>query len=277
MKKISIVIIAAVVVLISGVVCAKDKSSDATLKNLGIIPNDFKNFKSSVLKYDLEVENSCTEVEVYAESTNSKAKISGIGNVDLKCGLNKIPVEVEAEDGNKKTYILNINREEGKIEDKKIITSPIKLIEIEDAKLVKNFDSGVFVYDAIYSGTKTELEVKVMQDNKNYTINTIGNDNLEDGNNIITILCTNTEDKTTIIYQINLYKNVAQNVIQTQEANTRDNTVIYVLCGIGITVIIFITIISIKGIIRKVKYNTNIKRSESGSRSNNKQSRKKTR
>ena len=247
MKKISIVLIIILGIILTGTVFAEEKkSSDATLKNLGIIPNDFTTFKSNVLEYDIEVENECTEVEVYAETTSSKAKTKGTGNVKLKVGINILPVVITAEDGTTKTYTMNIDREEGEIGDEKLINKPIKSIEIEDVKLDKDFNSEIFVYDGTYIGTKKELEVKVESDNKDYVINIVGNNNLEDGNNTVTVLCTNTEDKTTLIYQINIIKNKAQKVVQTQNLKNQDNTVLYIILGIAVIVIIITIVLIIK-------------------------------
>ena len=48
-------------------------SNDATLKNLGIKPNDFSGFKKSKTSYDVTVPNSVSSVSVYAVANNSNA------------------------------------------------------------------------------------------------------------------------------------------------------------------------------------------------------------
>ena len=251
-KAIATIVFVLIGIVISNIAFAVEKkSSDATLSNLGIIPNDFTTFVPKVLEYDLEVENECTEVEVYAETTNSRSKVEGTGNVDLKVGMNILPVTVTAEDGTTKTYTMNIHRESGKVGDKKEISTPITSIIIEDTELKPEFNPEVFVYDATYIGTKTELKVDTTSNNEDYVLNIVGNKNLEDGKNTITILCTNVKDRTTVIYQVNLNKNQNQKVEETQSEKNEDNTILYIIFGIAIVIIVVISIILIKESIMK--------------------------
>lgn len=87
------------------------KSSNANLKNLGIMPNDFSGFKASKTNYSVTVPNNVEKVKVYATAQDSNAKISGTGNISLKEGENSASVVVTAEDGTKKTYTISITRE----------------------------------------------------------------------------------------------------------------------------------------------------------------------
>ena len=86
------------------------KSSEATLSNLGIRPNDFTGFTRNKYEYDVEVPNDVAEVEVYATPRDSKAKVTGTGKVKLDVGENKLNVAVTAEDGTTKTYTINVTR-----------------------------------------------------------------------------------------------------------------------------------------------------------------------
>ena len=79
------------------------KSSDATLSDLGIKPNDFKGFKSGTTSYKTTVPEDVAEVEVYAKTTSSKATVTGTGKKKLEKGTNKVEVKETAENGTKKT------------------------------------------------------------------------------------------------------------------------------------------------------------------------------
>ena len=78
------------------------KSSDATLSDLGIKPNDFKGFKSGTTSYKTTVPEDVAEVEVYAKTTSSKATVTGTGKKKLENGTNKVEVIVTAENGQEK-------------------------------------------------------------------------------------------------------------------------------------------------------------------------------
>ena len=66
------------------------------MKSLGIKPEkyDFSGFKKDKTEYSVQVPEDVEEIEVYAEATSEKAKISGTGKVQLKNGKNKILINV---------------------------------------------------------------------------------------------------------------------------------------------------------------------------------------
>ena len=67
---------------------SKTKSSNANLSDLGIKPNDFSGFKSSNTTYDVTVPKDLEEVEVYAKTQDTNAKVEGTGTKKLESGLN---------------------------------------------------------------------------------------------------------------------------------------------------------------------------------------------
>lgn len=60
--------------------------------------------------YSLTVASSVSSVNISATTVNSKAKISGTGTKSLNYGNNAVEVVVTAENGNKRTYTVNITR-----------------------------------------------------------------------------------------------------------------------------------------------------------------------
>ena len=70
------------------------------------------NFNKDTLEYNLEVENSVTNVNIKAAKEDSKASVSGSGVIAVSEGLNKLEVVVTAENGNTKTYTINLNVKE---------------------------------------------------------------------------------------------------------------------------------------------------------------------
>ena len=87
------------------------KSNEARLKNLGIKPNDFSGFKKDTTDYSVEIPSNVSKVNVYATPLDSKAKVTGTGDVSLNEGESKkVTITVTAEAGNTKTYALTIKR-----------------------------------------------------------------------------------------------------------------------------------------------------------------------
>lgn len=84
------------------------KSNEATLSSLGIegVALD-KDFSKDVLEYNVVLEAGTESVKVSATSSDSKATVSGVGDIKVTDGINKIEVLVTAEDGTTKTYVIN--------------------------------------------------------------------------------------------------------------------------------------------------------------------------
>lgn len=60
--------------------------------------------------YSLEVPSSVSSVKISATTINSKASVSGTGTVSLNPGSNAIDIVVTAENGDKRTYTVNVIR-----------------------------------------------------------------------------------------------------------------------------------------------------------------------
>ena len=87
------------------------KSSDASLSNLGVNGYSLSpSFKPETTSYSVSVPNNVTSLDVSAITNDAKAKVSISGNKNLSVGKNNILVEVTAEDGNKKTYKIEVTR-----------------------------------------------------------------------------------------------------------------------------------------------------------------------
>ncbi len=90
------------------------------LKSLTVGSYDI-DFDGGTTSYKLTVPATVTSIKISATTVNSKAKVSGTGTISLKEGSNAINVVVTAENGDKRTYTVNITRtSEGKIPLKSI-------------------------------------------------------------------------------------------------------------------------------------------------------------
>lgn len=85
-----------------------NKSNDNTLKSLSVEGGSI-NFNKDVATYNISVGNDIKKIKINAEANNSKATVAGTGEKDVKEGDNKFDIVVTAENGDKKTYTININ------------------------------------------------------------------------------------------------------------------------------------------------------------------------
>ncbi len=87
------------------------KSSNADLKGITISSGELT-FSKDILNYNVVVDNSVDSIVINVELDDSKAKVKGDGTHKLVVGDNKIEIEVIAEDGTKKTYIINVSKDD---------------------------------------------------------------------------------------------------------------------------------------------------------------------
>ena len=200
-----------------------ENETEARLKNLGIRPTeyDFSGFKRDNTSYTVEVPNELTEVEVYAEAVNPDAKITGTGKVTLQEGENTVNVEVTAPDGTtKKTYTLVITRiastateepEEPTDDEEKVFG--LSQLLVKGQNLSPKFNEDVYEYTIGLTEDLSSLDIEALASDENATIEIAGNENLQNGENIITILVSNAETGENATYQIIVNKNVQDEAV----------------------------------------------------------------
>lgn len=226
-----------------------NKSSDATLRNLGITPKayDFSGFSRLKTNYSVKVDNDVTRISIYAYATDSKATVTGTGTKSLNVGTNTYAIKVTAEDKKTtKTYNLTITRadnaddesdsddEENKTTNNSVNNtnatnttsessstnvsdSGLTNIEVEGYTITPTFSDDIYTYNVdLPDGTKS-ININTEKANDDIKVEIIGNDNLEAGTNYITILVYNGDETTT--YQV-----VANVGVTSGESTTATNT-----------------------------------------------------
>lgn len=233
------------------------KSSDASLNDLGIKPNDFKGFKSGTTSYKTTVPEDVAEVEVYAKTTSSKATVTGTGKKKLEKGTNTAEVTVTAENGTKKTYTIEITRE-GKSEETAATTQTeetttdanenigdgLSSLKIEDLKIEPDFKTNVYEYRVKYIGEKEKLDIEAKTTNSNYKVEITGNNELKEGENIITILVSDANSNNIATYQVIVNKSLVDEETlakeQEQKQKEEQKKKMMVAGGIGAGLLVFI-------------------------------------
>ena len=234
------------------------ESSNANLSMLGIRPSeyDFTGFKVGTTSYDVTVPNDVEEVEVYATVQDSKSKISGLGTKKLTEGLNDLSIVVTAEDGTEKIYTINVTREgatssnEGETTGGETTSSGegLSSLKIGDLELSPAFSTNVYEYTAKYIGEGKEVNVDAVATNSDYTVEITGNDNLQEGENVVTILVTDDNGDNVATYQVTVNKSLVDEEAiarEQEEARKQEEQKKMIIIGVAVGVIVLIIVIAI--------------------------------
>ena len=226
------------------------ESSNANLSNLGIRPNDFSGFKPGTTTYNVTVPEDVESVEVYATAQDSAATVSGTGSQTLAYGENTLSVVVTAEDGTTKTYTINITREgeeeTGETEGETEIINGLSNITIGDLELSPAFKKDVYEYTVQYIGENTSLDIQAVPTDPDYTVEILGNEDLKEGENIITILVADGEGNNVATYQLTVNKSLVDEEALAKEEEERqqqEQRKMFMIAGGIIAIILIIVII----------------------------------
>lgn len=130
----------------------REKSNNAFLSSLEVNYTSVKDFKSDVLSYEETVIGTLSQVFISASTKDPRATIkTDLSNTfKLNPGDNNIDILVEAEDGTKKTYTVNVIRSTS--ED-----ATLKSLSVNGYKFSENFDPDETEYTVLFPRDKTEL------------------------------------------------------------------------------------------------------------------------
>lgn len=243
-----------------------EKSNVATLANLGITPNDFSGFKANTFNYNVEVPNEVESIEVYAKKGQNGQKISGLGTKKLNEGQNKIEVIVTAEDGKtKKTYTINVirkakdeaqpeNQQEEQNEDQPMEEIfGLSELKIEGYELDPQFQTDIYEYRVDLKEDLEKLDITTLATEANSTVEVTGNENLVDGENIITITVKGENEEKIATYQIIVNKILSTTKNDTNLETDHKQMISQIVIISAILVIAFVILIIIIVKIKKTK------------------------
>lgn len=228
-------------------------ASNAYLSNLGITPNDFSGYRYATMTYDVTVPENVDEIEVYATPMNANAEVTGTGMKTLETGENTFEVTVTSADGTRtNTYTINVTRQGDASSNTTVGTTTsqttseeegdgLDSLRIGDLDLSPKFSTNVYEYTAKYVGQETSLSVQAVATDASYKVEVTGNQDLKEGDNLITIVVSDANGENVATYQVTLNKSIAQEPVE-QATNEQDNTNMYIIAG-AVAVVIIILII----------------------------------
>lgn len=236
------------------------KSSNNYLSSLKISEGKLNpEFNFRTYKYTVDVGEEINSIKITAGAEHNKAKVSGTGTKTLKPGENKFNITVKAEDGKERTYTIIVNKPS---EEEKVLLKSLKLqgVKLEEEKVELSyspeFSSEVYEYSVNVANDITKIDVEAIASKEDYTVEITGNEELKEGENIITILVKAKDSDKVTTYKIKVIKEKAVEAVATldETSNTKeelkDNNII------KIVIVTFTALVAIAGIVFAViEYN----------------------
>lgn len=147
------------------------------------IENEQLEFNPNIESYSLTTNNSYIIINgnvIEDASTNFNLKNN---KIDLKYGQNKIEIPVVNKLGTKRTYVINVNREENKSNN-----TNIKSLSINDNEI--KIKKGIYEYKVDLDYEQDTLDINYELEDDKATLDQVGNKDLKVGENKIKIIVT---------------------------------------------------------------------------------------
>lgn len=182
------------------------KSNDASLKSLVIKGVNFE-FSKDKLEYDVEVSNNVDKIDITAEVNNDKSKVAIPSDLSLKVGNNSFTIVVEAEDGTKSEYKINVKRLD------RVLSSNTNLSKLVINGYNISFSKDKYIYD-LGNIKSSKLNITATSEDVLSKVKIYGNDNI--GKNDVIVIKVTAEDgssKEYILYANNTKSSNVKNIL----------------------------------------------------------------
>jgi len=181
----------------------KAKDNNANLKSLSIDSQTLvPDFSPETLSYSLSVGNDVSSIKINAAAESDTATVEGDGQHELSTGLNTFNINVTAQDGTKKTYIVVVN---------KAASSNNSLASLlADQPFAPTFDKNTLNYTSTVANNIDNINIQAIAEDPNATVTGNGDHPLVIGDNQIEITVT-AEDNTFRMYTIHVYREPSDN------------------------------------------------------------------
>ena len=175
-------------------------SNNANIKSLYIDQEGLSPmFSSVVTNYTLTVPEKVTSLKITPTLAQAGAKYWITGDEDLKMGNNVVTITVTAPDGTKKTYTINVNR----VEDTEKSDVALKSLIIDGVEMKPEFAPDTLEYDlGQFDSSIKKLTILAFANSDKAKVEIIGNSDFKEGDNLIKIIVTAEDGKTTREYKL---------------------------------------------------------------------------
>lgn len=268
LNKIIIIYIIATIALLSNVnattLQTDNENTNNDLASLSITDYQISpEFNKNTRNYYVAIPTTISSVEVNAQAESAKATVKITGNTQLTKTENTIQIVVTSAKGRKKTYKIIVTKQ-------KENTLKLQSLEIKGATFSPAFDSSKYYYTAemkINDDSK-DITVEAVANNANAKIEVIGNKGIKAGENLVSVIVSDSRETT--VYEILINATVEKTIISNVENNDKiqqvkngvleffkdENKVIALLVAVAVILIIIIICI-IKKISGKNKADKN--------------------
>ena len=142
----------------------KNGSSNNSLSSLSVTNYSLdKKFNTNTTSYSISVASDVKSINVNAKASDSKAKVTIYGTNSLKAGKNTVSVVVVAENGDKKTYTITVNKEKGENDPEEVVEEPQIEEPVEEEKSddnnLNNIKPSIGILSPVFDKNKTKYVI----------------------------------------------------------------------------------------------------------------------
>lgn len=184
---------------------ADPRSNNNSLRFIDISSGNLSpKFNPNILEYYVDVSGDTEALSIKAATVDSNAKIvGGTGDILLQPGNNNVHINVQSERGIIKTYLLKVNRDDGR-------SANDFLSVLDGGKWVisPSFDKNITNYTMIIPNDITSITLDARAEHSGATVQVTGADNLKEGDNTVTITVT-AQNGGVKVYRVNVRRATA--------------------------------------------------------------------
>ena len=175
----------------------REGSSNNRLKTLDVLNGTISpTYSNDIYEYDVEIPYEENIADLYYELEDDDARVSIIGNEDLKVGLNEVTMTVTATNGDVRVINLHVTK-------KNPVSSLLKTLKVNGYEINPEFNSYLMNYEVEVNNETESLDMVIETLDPDATYVVRGN-NLEVGSNEVTIEVTASDNVTKSTYTINV-------------------------------------------------------------------------
>ena len=175
------------------------KSNNANLSSINIEGFSLTpEFNKDTTKYYLSVNQDVNSLNISATSEDESSKFEISGNENLQFGINTVKIKSTAEDGTVKEYEIEVNKEDTTLGLSYLLIS----LNGQNIDFSPEFDKNTLNYTLDVENASA-LDIEALANYEAIRISITGNENLKNGENVITINVQKDEEVKTYTLTVN--------------------------------------------------------------------------